>query len=228
MPIRVVLAEDHALLREGAVMLLEQVDEVELVASCRNLPELLGALDEHRPDVVVTDIRMPPDHADEGIRAAEHCERDLPATGVVILSQYVEPEYAVRLLEAGSEGRGYLLKERVADVEELLRAIRTVHEGGSAIDPRVVDALVEARTRSSPLDRLTPRETEVLGEIATGKSNAAIADALVLTERAVEKHINSIFSKLDLDHGDATSNRRVRAVLLWLAEAGDRAREDSS
>lgn len=216
--IRVVLAEDNYLVREGVRLLLEAVDDVVLVATCVNLPGLLAAVDEHEPDVVLTDIRMPPTGTDEGIRAAEQLRTTHPEVGVVVLSQYVEPTFAVGLFSDGSGGRAYLLKERVGDVEEVLRAIREVSRGGSVMDPAVVDALVTARTAGpSVLDRLTPREAEVLALIASGRNNAAIAAKLFLTERAVEKHINSIFSKLHLAD-DSESNRRVRSVLLWLSE----------
>jgi DNA-binding NarL/FixJ family response regulator len=170
--------------------------------------------------VVVTDIRMPPTGTDEGIRAAAELRATQPDVGVVVLSQYVSPQYAVSLLDQGSQGRAYLLKDRVADVDDLVDAIRVVARGGSVIDPQVVDELVRARSRAdrSPLEHLTPREREVLGEMASGKSNAAIAGTLVLSERAVEKHINSIFSKLHLAE-EADVNRRVKAVLLYLAAA---------
>jgi len=217
--IRVVLAEDNVLLREGVARLLEGEEELELVASCGDFDELLIAIDKERPDVVLTDIRMPPTGTDEGIRAAALLRTSHPATGVVVLSQYAEPAYALSLLEEGSEGRAYLLKERVSDVGELLRAIREVAKGGSVIDPKVVEVLVAARAKAatSPLARLTPREGEILGEMAQGKNNAAIAASLVLSERAVEKHINSIFSKLGLGE-EPDTHRRVKAVLLFLAD----------
>ena len=218
-PLRLVLAEDSYLVREGTKLLIASQDGLELVADCQDLPSLLAAVDEHEPDVVLTDIRMPPTNTDEGIRAAAALRDSHPDVGVVVLSQYIEPGWALQLLERGSAGRGYLLKERVGDLAELTRAIRTVADGGSVIDPRVVDTLVEARLRrqESLLDRLTPRELEVLGEIAQGRNNAGIASSLVLSERAVEKHINSIFSKLDLAAEDHV-HRRVRVVLLYLAE----------
>jgi len=218
--LRLVLAEDSYLVREGIKLLVGSEPDLELVADCGDLPSLLAAVDEHSPDVVLTDIRMPPTNTDEGIRAAEALRDSHPQVGVLLLSQYVEPGWALHLLERGSEGRGYLLKERVGDLAELTRAIRTVADGGSVIDPRVVDTLVEARMRrrESLLDRLTPRELEVLGEVAQGRNNAGIAASLVLSERAVEKHINSIFSKLDLATRDDHVHRRVRAVLLYLAE----------
>jgi DNA-binding NarL/FixJ family response regulator len=215
--IKVVVAEDNALLRDGIGRILESEDDLEMVAACGSLDELLAAVEEHQPDVVVTDIRMPPTGTDEGIRAAAALRTTRPEVGVVVLSQYVSPQYAVALLDQGSAARAYLLKDRVADVDDLVDAIRAVAKGGSVIDPEVVDELVRARTRSdSPLEHLTPRESEVLAEMASGKSNAAIAGALVLSERAVEKHINSIFSKLHLVE-EADVNRRVKAVLLYLS-----------
>ena len=221
MALRVVLAEDNALLREGLSRLIAAEPDLELAGTCADLPGLLAAVDEEPPDVVVTDIRMPPSGTDEGIRAANTVRERHPEVGVVVLSQYANPDYALALLEGGSARRAYLLKERVGDVEELLGAIREVARGGSVVDPKVVDALVTATSRAvkSDLDRLTPRESEILGEMATGKSNAAIAAALILSERAVEKHTNSIFSKLGLTE-EPDVNRRVKAVLLYLAERG--------
>ncbi|HET9444146.1 MAG TPA: response regulator transcription factor [Acidimicrobiales bacterium] len=221
MTIRVVLAEDNVLLREGVARLIQAEPELELVAACSDYPELLAAIDTADPDVVLTDIRMPPTGTDEGIRAARHLRQARPGTGVVVLSQYAEPAYALALLEEGSEGRAYLLKERVSEVDQLVRAIREVARGGSVIDPKVVEVLVDARSRAarSPLARLTPRETELLGAMAEGRNNAAIASSLVLSERAVEKHINSIFSKLGLTE-EVESHRRVKAVLMFLAERG--------
>lgn len=220
--IKVVLAEDNVLLRAGIARVVERADDLQLVAEAEDLPSLLGAVDDHTPDVLVTDIRMPPTGTDEGIQAANKLRQDAPQVGVVVLSQYAEPAYALALLAAGSAGRAYLLKERVSDVDDLLDAIRTVAAGGSVIDPQVVEHLVVATARkpSSPLDRLTPREREILAEMAQGKSNAAIATTLVLSERAVEKHSNSIFSKLGLSE-EKDVNRRVKAVLLWLTEQRD-------
>jgi DNA-binding NarL/FixJ family response regulator len=217
--IRVVVAEDHYLVREGVVRLLESQDGIEVAGVCEDLDGLYAAVDAHRPDVVLTDIRMPPSGTDEGVRAAAELRERHPEVGVVVLSQFVEPGYALALLEHGSAGRAYLLKERVADVEELLRAIREVAAGGSTIDPRVVEVLVEARLRrqESPLTRLTPREREVLAEMAQGRNNAGIAGALGLSERAVEKHINAVFSKLGLSE-EPDVHRRVKAVILYLAE----------
>jgi DNA-binding NarL/FixJ family response regulator len=217
--LRVVVAEDSLLVREGIRRVLESRPDVEVVATCVDLPGLLAAVAEHRPDVVVTDVRMPPTSSDEGIRAATELRGTHPSTGVLVLSQYAEPGYATALLEAGSDGRGYLLKERVSDPDELVRAVRAVAAGGSVIDPRVVDVLVAARgsARSSPLRGLTPREREVLAAIAQGRSNASVGQALGLSERAVEKHINALFAKLGLtDEPDL--NRRVAAVLLYLRD----------
>ncbi len=218
--IRVVLAEDNVLLREGISRLVAAQDDLDLVGMAGDLPGLLDLIDREKPDVVVTDIRMPPTGTDEGIRAASTLRVDHPRIGVVVLSQYAEPAYALALLADGSEGRAYLLKERVSEVDELLTAVREVAAGGSVIDPKVVESLVAGRRGpASELDRLTPRESEVLGEMAQGKSNAAIAATLVLSERAVEKHTNSIFSKLGLSE-EKDVNRRVKAVLLYLAEEG--------
>jgi DNA-binding NarL/FixJ family response regulator len=219
--LRVVVAEDNALLREGLSRLIAGAPDLELAGTCADLPGLLAAIDEEPPDVVVTDIRMPPSGTDEGIRAANTVRERHPGVGVVVLSQYANPDYALALLEGGSARRAYLLKERVGDVEELIGAIREVARGGSVVDPKVVDALVTATSRAvkSDLDRLTPRESEILAEMATGKSNAAIASSLILSERAVEKHTNSIFSKLGLTE-EPDVNRRVKAVLLFLAERG--------
>jgi DNA-binding NarL/FixJ family response regulator len=218
-PIRVVLAEDNTLLREGVARVIERADDLELVGTAADLPELAKLLDEVEPHVVVTDIRMPPTGTDEGIQIAAKLRADRPEVGVVVLSQYAEPAYALALLDGGSEGRAYLLKERVSEIDDLLAAIREVARGGSVIDPKVVEGLVSAnrKPRRSELDRLTPRELEILGEMAQGKSNAAIAAALVLSERAVEKHTNSIFSKLALSE-ERDLNRRVKAVLLYLAD----------
>lgn len=222
MAIRLVLAEDHYLVREGVRRLIETEPELELMASCGDLPSLLAAIEEHRPDVVLTDIRMPPTGTDEGLQAADRLCELRPDAGVVVLSQYVDPQYALAFLEHGSRGRAYLLKERVSDIDQLLAAIRAVSRGESLIDPMVIDALVTARSRSaaSPLRHLTPRETEILSEMAQGKNNAAIAASLVLSDRAVEKHIGSIFSKLGLTE-EPDVNRRVKAVLLFLADRRD-------
>lgn len=217
--ITVVLAEDNLLVREGLVRLLEGQPDVELVAICDDFDSLIATVESEPPQVVLTDIRMPPSDSDEGIRAAAHFRHTAPDVGVVVLSQHDEAAYALALLEHGSEGRAYLLKERVSDPDQLLGAIRAVARGGSVIDPKVVEALVAARSRleRSPLVALTPRETEVLSEMAQGKTNAGIAAALFLTERAVEKHINSVFSKLQLS-GEKDAHRRVKAVLLFLSD----------
>jgi DNA-binding NarL/FixJ family response regulator len=218
-PIRVVFADDNYLLREGVKQLIESQPELELAATATDFESLIAAVERERPDVVLTDIRMPPTNSDEGIRAAEQLRSSHPQTGVVVLSQFVEPEYALSLLAKGASGRGYLLKERVSDIDQLVNAIQEVARGGSAIDAKVVETLVQARTRKadSPLGDLTAREKEVLAAIAEGKNNAAIAGRLFLTERAVEKHINSIFSKLGLQE-EKDTHRRVRATLLYLAE----------
>ena len=220
MPIRVVLAEDHYLVREGVRRLLETQPDLEVAAVCTDLDSLLAAVEAERPNVVVTDIRMPPTRVDEGIQAAERLRGTNPDVGVVVLSQYSQPSYALALLEGGTAGRAYLLKERVGDVGQLAAAIRTVAEGGSMIDPKVVEALVahRARAQESPLDELTPRERDVLREMAEGKNNAAIAQALFLTEHSVEKVIHSIFLKLGLAWETAV-HKRVKAVILYLAEA---------
>jgi DNA-binding NarL/FixJ family response regulator len=216
--IRVVIAEDNFLLRDGVSRLLRTIDDIEVVGLAGDFDELLAAVDEHHPDVVLTDIRMPPTGTDEGIRAAAEIRNRAPRTGVVVLSQHASAAYAVALLDNGSDGRAYLLKDRVADADQLIAAIRTVASGGSVIDPKVVDELLASRTRSTQttLSFLTPRERDVLGEMAQGKSNAAIAATFTLSERGVEKHINSIFSKLHLTE-EPDVNRRVKAVLLFLS-----------
>ncbi|MGK2949415.1 MAG: response regulator [Acidimicrobiales bacterium] len=220
MPIRVVLAEDNTLLREGIAQLLQRADDIDLVGTAADRPELEALVEATDPDLVVTDIRMPPSGTDEGIQIAAKLRAERPHVGVVVLSQYAEPAYALALLDGGSEGRAYLLKERVSEVDELLVAIREVAAGGSVIDSKVVESLVASKRRpASDVDRLTPREREILGEMAQGKSNAAIAAALVLSTRAVEKHTNSIFSKLGLSE-EVDLNRRVKAVLLYLADGG--------
>jgi DNA-binding NarL/FixJ family response regulator len=217
--IRLILGEDSYLAREGIERVLERADDVDLLGAYDGLEELSAAIEEQRPDVVVTDIRMPPTGTDEGIRLANELRRTHPEIGVVVLSQHIEPAYATALFEDGSNGRAYLLKERVKDAGELSRAVHSVAEGGSVVDPAVVDALldVQRRRRSSRLDELTPRELEILGLIAEGKSNSAIADSLVVTKRAVERHINGIFLKLDLGDADDVS-RRVKATLLYLSD----------
>jgi DNA-binding NarL/FixJ family response regulator len=219
--VRLVLAEDNLLAREGLRSMLGGAPELTLVAVCEDYDELIAAVDEHLPDVVLTDIRMPPTSTDEGVRAAARLRRTHPRIGVVVLSQYDDPEFALALLEDGSRGRAYLLKERMSDPAQLIAAITEVARGGSVVDPKVVDALVRGQSRQgarSPLAVLTPREHEVLAEMATGKDNAAIAATLVLTVRAVEKHINGIFGKLGLAE-EREVHRRVKAVLLHLAAA---------
>ncbi len=220
MPIRLVLAEDDYLVREGVRRLLETQPDLEVAAVCSDLDSLLAAVDAEKPDVVITDIRMPPGGTDEGIQAATRIREEHAEVGVVVLSQYVQPGYALALLEGGTSRRAYLLKERVKDVEQLVAAIRAVAEGGSVIDAKVVEALVTAKARaeSSPLHELTPRERDVLRGMAEGKNNAAIAGALFLTERSVEKVIHSIFLKLGLAW-EASVHKRVKAVILYLAEA---------
>jgi DNA-binding NarL/FixJ family response regulator len=219
-PIRLVLAEDQYLVREALQRLLETRDDFEVAAVCEDLDSLLEAVDAERPDVVVTDIRMPPGNTDEGIQAATRLRETSPEVGVVVLSQYASPTYVLALLEGGSERRAYLLKERVKDLEQLVAAITAVAQGGSVMDPKVVETLVaeNARGEESPLNQLTPRERDVLREMAEGKNNAAIAEALVLTERSVEKVIHSIFLKLGL-RWETAVHKRVKAVVLYLAES---------
>ncbi len=221
MALRVVVAEDHVLVREGLIRLIDAQDDMTVVGVAVDIDGLLALCASERPDVVVTDIRMPPTGTDEGIRAASQLRDLLPNAGVVVLSQFASPSYALTLFERGSERRAYLLKERLADAGELARAIREVASGGSVVDAKVVEELVAQRTSASAaaLDRLTPREAEVLACMAQGRSNAAIAGELVLSERAVEKHSNSIFSKLGLTE-EPDVNRRVKAVLLFLAQRG--------
>ena len=214
------VAEDSLILREGLQELLRSSPGIEVVAACADLDSLMDAVELHEPEVVLTDIRMPPSKTDEGIQVAARLRESHPAIGVVVLSQFSEPTYVLKLLESGSDRRGYLLKDRVHNRGELVSAIDAVARGGSVIDPKIVEVLVEAKARAerSLLTRLTPREAEVLAEMAQGKSNTAIADSLVLTKRAVEKHINSIFMKLGLASSDDVS-KRVKATLLFLAEA---------
>jgi DNA-binding NarL/FixJ family response regulator len=216
--LRIALADDSLIVREGVARILDGQPEIEVVASCGDLPSLLEAVESERPDVVVTDIRMPPTSTDEGIHLAALLRDAHPDIGVVVLSNYAEPAYAIALLESGSEGRAYLLKERVHDRAQLVAAIESVAAGGSMLDSKIVEPLVAAKLRDerSPLAWLTAREHEVLAEIAKGKSNAAIGDTLCLTKRAVEKHINSIFLKLNLTFAEDVS-KRVKATLLFLA-----------
>jgi DNA-binding NarL/FixJ family response regulator len=214
--IRVVLAEDSFLAREGVTHVLQAIDDVELVAACGDLDELRTTVDEARPDVVLTDIRMPPTNTDEGIRFAGELRHSQPQVGVVVLSQHAEPAYALSLFEDGSSQRAYLLKERIKDKDELERALREVAAGRSLVDPRIVDRLVSARLNDPGIEKLTDREREILALIAEGRSNAAIAETLEITRRAVERHINTIFAKLDLA-ADGDVNRRVKATLRYLA-----------
>jgi DNA-binding NarL/FixJ family response regulator len=219
MAVRVALADDSLLIREGIEQMLASEPEIELVASCADVDELLDAVARENVDVVLTDIRMPPTMTDEGIQIASRLRDTAPEVGVLVLSQYSDSRYALELLERGSERRGYLLKERINDRAQLRTAILTIAGGGSTIDPKMVDALVSARLRreASPLAALTPRERDVLAELAQGKSNTAIAESLVVTRRAVEKHINSIFLKLNLAFTDDVS-KRVKAALLFLSD----------
>ena len=219
MPLRVVFAEDNYLVREGTAALLASSDAVELVGTAEDLDGLLAAVVKEKPDAILTDIRMPPTNTTEGIEAAKRIRSEHPGIGVVVLSQFADEAYAYDLLKDGAAGLGYLLKERVADVGELVRALEEVSRGGSVLDPKVVEALVAAKERmaSSPLAQLTDREREVLSHMAQGENNAAIAKSLFLTERAVEKHINSLFHKLDLTE-EPDVHRRVMAVLAFLRE----------
>ena len=211
---RVVLAEDSVLLREGIARILEEAG-IEVVGQAGDAEDLLRKVRAHKPDVAITDIRMPPGHTDEGLRAAHEIRGELPETGVLVLSQYVEEGYALDLLADNAAGVGYLLKDRVGDVDAFVDAVRRVSEGGSALDPEVVSQLLGRKRRDDPLDELTAREREVLGLMAEGRSNRAIAEALVVTERAVEKHVTGIFSKLDLVN-TPEDHRRVLAVLAYL------------
>ncbi len=225
--LRLVVADDNFLVREGLAALLAEVDEIEVVAMAGDPVSLMRAVAETAPDVVLTDIRMPPTHTNEGIEAAKRIRAEHPGVGVVVLSQYVEEDYAFALLVDGVTGLGYLLKERVSDVAELTRALSEVARGGSVLDPQVVEALM-ARMRADdrPILGLTDREREVLKEVATGRNNAAIATTLFMSERAVEKHIGVVFQKLGLSDEHET-NRRVMAVLAYL-EASGPTRSDSS
>jgi DNA-binding NarL/FixJ family response regulator len=212
--VRVVLAEDSVLLREGVARILDEAG-FEVVGQAGNADELLLKVRSYSPDVAIVDIRMPPTHTDEGLRAAQEIREKHPGVGVLVLSQYVEPTYAMELLAESAEGVGYLLKDRISDMGEFADAVRRVADGGSALDPTIVSQLVGRRRGDDPLDQLTPREREVLGLMAEGRSNHAIAEALVVTERAVEKHVTSIFSKLDLAN-TPQDHRRVLAVLAYL------------
>jgi len=221
MAVRIVIAEDSYLVREGLTQLLSSDPELELVGVAEDGRSLLEAIERESPDVVLTDVRMPPFRDNEGVRIASELRESHPEIGVVVLSQYADPEFALGLFDSGSEGRAYLLKERVRNRAEIVAAITAVAEGGSVIDPKIVDALIAERSRAtdSPLAHLTTREREVLAEVAAGKSNAAIAESLFLTKRAVEKHINAIFMKLNLREADDVS-RRVKATLIFLSEDG--------
>jgi len=224
MSIRVVVAEDTFLVREAVTRLIAETPGLESVAAVADRATLMAAVEAEHPDVVVTDIRMPPTETDEGILVAATLRVTHPQTGVVVLSQYAEPSYVLKLLESGSARRAYLLKERIHHRGQLVDAVRAVHAGGSYIDPKIVELLVGGRERvaNSPLAALTPRERETLAEIAQGKSNEAIAESLVLTKRAVEKHINAIFLKLGLAFADDVA-KRVKAALIFLADAEDAA-----
>ncbi len=214
-----VVADDALLVREGVLRVIDHERDLEVVGQCGDYDALLALVDDHGPDVVVTDIRMPPTGTDEGIRAAVALRSTHPKTGVVVLSQFCEPEYALTLLERGSRGRAYLLKERVSERGQLVHAIREVAGGGSVIDSMVVESLVAARRQSDrdPLNGLTPRERAVLSQIAQGQSNEAVAESLYVSERAVEKHINALFAKLGLTESSRAVNKRVTAVLLYLS-----------
>ena len=213
---RVVLAEDSVLLREGVARLLED-QGFDVVAQTGTAEDLMLKVRSYSPNVVIVDIRMPPTHTDEGLKAAQEIRGSYPEIGVLVLSQYVEPTYAMELLAESAEGVGYLLKDRVSDVGEFAAAVRRVGEGGSALDPAIVSQLVGRRRRDDPIDQLTPREREVLEHMAQGRSNQGIADQLVVTERAVEKHVTSIFAKLRLPH-TSEDHRRVLAVLTYLQQ----------
>jgi DNA-binding NarL/FixJ family response regulator len=213
-PLRVVIAEDSVLLREGIVRLLEQ-SGFEVAGQAGDGEDLLRKVGAHKPDVAVIDVRMPPTHTDEGLRAAQRIRAEHPRTAVLVLSQYVDEAYALELLSESTERTGYLLKDRVADVESFTDAVRRVAEGGSALDPEVVSMLLGRRRREDPLAELSPREREVMGLMAEGRSNSAMAATLGVSERAVEKHVTAIFSKLDLPPA-AADHRRVLAVLRFL------------
>jgi DNA-binding NarL/FixJ family response regulator len=221
-PLRVVLADDSYLVREAITHVLSAAPEIEIVATCEDGDELREAIDREQPDVVLTDIRMPPSGDDEGITIARGLRETHPEVGVVVVSQYADPRYGIALLEHGSDGRAYLLKERLHDRAQIVAALQAVAVGNSVVDSKVVEALIAARARaeSSPLSELTQRELEILSEIAQGKSNAAIAEHLVLTKRAVEKHINAIFLKLGLTQAEDFS-RRVKAALIYLSQHPD-------
>jgi DNA-binding NarL/FixJ family response regulator len=228
-PIRVVIADDTYLVREAVEQILRRADGVDVARSCADRDSLLRAIEEERPDVVLTDIRMPPTRRDEGIQVARQLRTTHPEIGIVVLSQFADPGYVLAFLESGAAGRAYLLKERVSDPREVAGAVKAVASGGSVVDSKVIEVLVQARRNdaASLLRELTPREYEVLAELAQGKSNAAIAESLVLTKRAVEKHINAIFMKLNPGTPDDVSPR-VKATLAFLAGNGGRLLPDSS
>jgi DNA-binding NarL/FixJ family response regulator len=211
--VRVIVAEDSVLLREGVVRLLEEA-QIEVVGQAGDAEDLVRKARAHKPDVAIVDVRMPPTNTDDGLRAAQQIRSELPGTAVLVLSQYIETEYARELLESGAEGVGYLLKDRVAEVDRFIEAVRRVADGGSVLDPQIVSELI-GRRRDEPIERLTPREREVLELMAEGRTNHAIAEKLVVSDRAVEKHVTSIFGKLDLTTS-AEDHRRVLAVLAYL------------
>jgi DNA-binding NarL/FixJ family response regulator len=211
---RVVVAEDSVLLREGVVRLLEEAG-IEVAGQAGDADDLLRKVRAHKPDVAIIDVRMPPTNTDDGLRAAQQIRSELPEVSVLVLSQYVEEGYALELLEDRAEGVGYLIKDRVAEVDRFIDAVHRVADGGSVLDPEVVSQLLGRRRQTDPLEELTPREREVLGLMAEGRTNQAIAEELVVTERAVEKHVTSIFSKLDLT-SSPNDHRRVLAVLAYL------------
>jgi DNA-binding NarL/FixJ family response regulator len=214
--VRVVIADDSVLLREGAVRILQEAG-IEVVGQAGDGEDLLRKVRAHRPDVAIIDIRMPPDHLDEGLRAAETLRGELPDVGVLVLSQYVEESYIERLLAAGTEGVGYLLKDRVSDIDRFVDGVRRIAEGGSVLDPEVVSQMLGRRRVRGPLDTLTPRERQVLALMAEGQTNRAIAGEMDVTERAVERHVTAIFEKLDLSAADG-GHRRVLAVLAYLRD----------
>jgi len=215
--VRVVIADDSVLLREGAVRILQEAG-IEVVGQAGDAEDLLRKVRAHRPDVAIVDIRMPPTHVDEGLQAAETLRAELPEIGILVLSQYVEESYATRLMASGTEGVGYLLKDRVADIDRFVDGVQRVAEGGSVLDPEVVSQMLGRRRADGPLDTLTPREREVLAAMAEGETNRAIAGALAVTERAVERHVTAIFEKLGLAAADG-GHRRVLAVLAYLRDA---------
>jgi DNA-binding NarL/FixJ family response regulator len=219
---RVVIADDTLLVREGLVHLLGEEPEIDVLATCDDAESALAAVEAHRPDVLLTDIRMPPSNGDEGIAMARRLRETLPEVGVIVLSQYADAQYVLALFDNGSARRGYLLKERIGSAQQLVDAINVVAAGGSVVDPKIVDALVAGQEakESSPLESLTDRERQVLREIAAGHSNLAIARDLEISQRAVERHINSIFAKLGMGEDAGEVSRRVKATLLYLSEPG--------